>query len=136
MADNNDRLADDATADDRIAELLAAYDEALANGREPATLVRGDEFAPDTAAEIHSLQLKLRTLHRVRKTSSASSISPRPRETPATGSEVEPTPFEGMERSDDGTLPGTLPKRLGRFEIVRELGSGGSGVVLLRATRR
>jgi eukaryotic-like serine/threonine-protein kinase len=98
--------ADEATPpDEQGAAWLAAYDQALAQGATPADA--GAALPPELQPRLQRDAAFLRLLEEVW-----------PRHTPT----APPAP--------DGAAPG-LPAELGRFQIRRELGRGGYGVVLL-----
>jgi serine/threonine protein kinase len=96
-------LSDHLEPDDPFADLLAAYDEALAAGKTP--IPAATPSAGLDPSRVARAQACLRRL--ARKWPGPPPASP-------------PT-------ADNGTGP----RRLGRFRIVRELGSGGSGGVFL-----
>jgi WD40 repeat protein len=114
------RFVDD---DDRIVKLLAAYDDALARGETPPNSILGDDLAPAAAAQLAHLELKMRALRVAPKSTIAAPLG----STRRALTTAEPGRADGVisEETDE------LPKTLGRFEIVRRLGSGGAGVVLL-----
>ena len=60
MSLHNGHAAGPADADDRIAELLADYDDALASGSSALPSIPLDEFDADTVAHIERLESKLR----------------------------------------------------------------------------
>jgi hypothetical protein len=126
MSSPNGHVPDPA-AEDRIVELLAAYDESLAKDGDTPLTPPLDSFEPEAIERIERVQVKLRQLRRLRDsvldTYDATSVQ-------GLTTELEPA----SNPSHDGRSPSErtdLPKTLGRFEIVRELGAGGSGVVLL-----
>jgi WD40 repeat protein len=100
--------------EDKLIALLADYDEALAAGDTPA-----DEAS---SADLPSLQRDQAYLQLLRQ-ALRPGVQTKAPEAAALLSSVT-----GREQ---GHLGVELPKTLGRFEIVRELGQGGFGVVLL-----
>ncbi len=105
--------------DDDYAYQLAELDDAIAQGRTRSNLDT-DYATPHAAARIakslHCMQLLRRLGDAARKNSLSSQF---PRLTQNGTSTAEPT------------LEQELPKQFGRFEIQRELGRGGYGVVFL-----
>jgi serine/threonine protein kinase len=102
--------------DELVASLLVAYDEALV----------GEALRPDVeslvddralAARLRDARECLELLDRVRRLESQTATSPATRD------------FETPSIND--RTRASHPERIGRFEIVRELGRGGLGVVLL-----
>jgi serine/threonine protein kinase len=89
--------------DDRIAELAASYDEALAEGRDPLPVPADD---PEALSVLLAAQASLQVLER---------IWPR---------------SVKMENPETGS-PSSSTAVFGRFQIIRELGQGGFGVVFL-----
>src|SRR5947207_13917611 len=100
--------------DDRLADLLADYDEALAAGLDPAALPPTPP-PPGLRARLGPLQQLLRRIESDRRAE-----APLP---PAAG--------EGSGLDAGPFPPPGLPGRLGRFHLLRELGAGGFGVVYL-----
>jgi WD40 repeat protein/serine/threonine protein kinase len=103
----------DAT-DELLASLLVAYDEALesdAHRPEVESVVDDNSLA----GQLREAKACLELLDRVRRLDAAGSTPP---------ADLETIGFEGRPR-------GVLPEKIGRFQIERELGRGGLGVVLL-----
>lgn len=100
--------------DERRADLLVAYDSALLANRPPAdgTPAPLDKNL-DLAQDIACLEL----LHRVWGPGGSGSAS--------AGASPAATSSPG------GTQQVDIPRRIGRFQVLRELGRGGYGVVLL-----
>ncbi len=130
------------TADDELAQKLVEYQAALVTGREIASTKTGAELDDcGTDAVFQQAQLCLRLLEHVRQTSfrdalgvdgcSVSSIE----DSYALLADSIWHNGAGTEASNQPTnADGPPPKdrlRIGRFEIVRELGSGAHGIVLL-----
>jgi hypothetical protein len=104
---------DDAQAgDQQFSDLLAAYDEALAKGEPPqqATL------PPELAERLAQAQACLRRLEQHRRGTPEPARTPRP----------EHTPVEGLSLDGQGGI-----RQVGRWQFLRELGRGGSGIVYL-----
>jgi serine/threonine-protein kinase len=95
---------------DSLAPLLAAFDEGLAVGREPDLVV-----PPELAADFDACLLVLRLLNEA---------WPRPSAADTTIDQRGPAAV----RHDAPAVPG---ERLGRFQVLSELGQGGFGVVYL-----
>jgi hypothetical protein len=109
----DDPERDDAEAEeDQFCELLAAYDEALAAGQAPeqATL------PPELAERFAQAQAYLRDLEQHRRALQEPGGTPH--------SEV--TPVEGLSLDGQGGI-----RQVGRWQFLRELGRGGSGIVYL-----
>jgi WD40 repeat protein len=106
--------------------LLAAWDDALAVGSPPPTAA-GDDVPP---ALRHSLERDvacLRLLHQVWPRGGRPGAGPQSHERTA---ELGPQGGAGSQVTLAGSsLP--LPSQMGRFQIRRELGRGGGGVVFL-----
>lgn len=118
MASRDESGGDTRSEEQRFADRLAEYDEALADGRarEVDETVSED---PERRRRMEELQACVWLVRRVL-----------PRESEEEDSTTEfgvswPPPPDELE-GDEG-----LPERFGRFEIVRELGRGGFGVVFL-----
>jgi serine/threonine protein kinase len=104
--------ADREAAPDTLDSLLVACDEALAAG---ASLANG----PDVPAELRaSVQEGLACMKLLRQ------ILPQPQMTPPLPNPPTPTDVPGADTA-------TLPSKLGRFQVRRELGRGAFGVVWL-----
>ena len=119
-----------AVSEDRIAELLAAYDDELANDCQVEISVPLDDLDPDSIARIEDLVAKARAVRRVQKAllvTRAAATDP----THVDHRTVNPATHDAPSPDIEVPEPAEFPKTLGRFEIVRELGSGGSGVVML-----
>ena len=134
MASNSEHSAEfepsAIVAEDQIAELLAAYDDALASGSATGASIPHDNLDPDSIAEIELLGAKARAVRRVQKDLLVTRVAA----SDATHGDYGTSNAASHQLpSQDGSLTETteFPKTLGRFEIVRELGSGGSGVVML-----
>jgi Protein kinase domain len=103
---------EDRTAEDTYAERLLALDEALATGRPVPPIAADDSTPPDLSLRLRRGLRCLQLLQNLR---------------PRAADEAAPTvPIVGTA----GPVP-PLPVRLGRFEVSRELGRGGCGVVYL-----
>ena len=114
MSEPTDR--DDDLAEDRSAEWLVAYDAALLSGINQvgsAELLPLPDDREDFAQDVACLEL----LHRVL----------RPGTTPEQGA----TLGSGTRSASRPTAKIEIPKKVGRFEVLRELGRGGYGIVLL-----
>jgi WD40 repeat protein len=102
------------TPDDELADALAAYDDALAEGQPPAADAgapgKPDPATPDTLREYQRVLALLRR------------VWPR-------GRCSAETPHDIAENAAPGAA--LLLSELGRFRVVRELGRGGFGVVYL-----
>ncbi len=111
-------LNDDyAGEDDRFANLLAACDEVLAAGQEPMPIGEADT-PPDLAARLSRGVACLRLLRAAPPVGSNQESDDAPGDTADTALSQVPS-------------PAVTPARLGRFQILRELGRGGFGVVFL-----
>src|SRR5262245_8404636 len=98
----------------RLGDLLAAFDEALADGRGPPG--QAGPAPPDLAARLGRAGAALRWIDRQRRKTAPGTTS-----LPPDYSEAITLPFR----------PVTGEGRLGRFRLVRELGRGACGVVYL-----
>jgi len=110
--------SDSRSEDQRLADRLAEFDEAMAAGREPPeTDADGDDSAQGRRLE--DLRACLWLVRRVLPQDSQS------------GGSV--TAFGGEPVASEESLAtgAELPEHFGRFRIVRELGRGGFGVVFL-----
>src|SRR4051812_44630390 len=101
-------------SDDELARLLAAGEEALAQGREPPA--PPGSAPPGLAARLGDALASLRWLDRQRHRAAP------PPGTPLLGERVGPPPAPGPEAPAG---------QVGRFQVVRELGRGACGVVYL-----
>ncbi|HEV3136477.1 MAG TPA: serine/threonine-protein kinase, partial [Pirellulales bacterium] len=120
--------ADPGHRDERLIALAAAYDEALAGGEDsPQVALSADTQDEGSRAQFERARRVLEQLARVRReltplvhdSESGESISWYGPSWPLASN---------MGAVSDASI---LPRQLGRFEIVRELGRGGHGVVLL-----
>src|SRR5262245_52233480 len=103
--------------DDLFTSLLAEYDAALAEGRDrPAS--DADAGSPDLESAKECLDLLEAVWPRAANSDSATR-----RATCLPGSQADATTNHGDDTWFD------QPRLLGRFEIVRELGRGGGGIV-------
>ena len=93
--------------------LVAAFDEALAEGC-PTSDAGADRLDPDLLRRYLSAKAALRFMEQA--SSRAELADPMPR---------------GEEPADPGAVEEPRPLRVGRFRIVRELGAGSFGIVLL-----
>jgi WD40 repeat protein/predicted Ser/Thr protein kinase len=114
----NEQGDDSATRDKRLHEVIAAYLEAVAAGR---NLGREELFAqhPDLAAELAAFFAD----HD--KVKHLAELSPPPAAPAATAAEA-PTLAPGKRAAP---TPGTLVRPFGDYELLEELGRGGMGVV-------
>ena len=117
-------------AEDRIAELLAAYDDALASGCEAEISFPLGDLDPDSIAKLERLVAKARAVRRVQETLLETG-QPARDSTHVDCGAANPTGNNAPIPGHNLTGPAESPKTLGRFEFVRELGSGGSGTVFL-----
>lgn len=101
--------SDPAQVEDDFADRLASLDDALAAGETPDS---GNVESPELQAR---LKRGLAALQKLRHRN-----TPRPSTLPRNGADTLSTSSRG-----------TIPRQLGRFQIVRELGRGGFGIVLL-----
>jgi eukaryotic-like serine/threonine-protein kinase len=102
-------------------EWLAAYDDALIDGLARPLSSPPSDLAPEAAARLQRLERLMQRLHVARTEASE-----------ATHVDRHTTPTASDPPKDGASDPAPeLPKTLGRFEIIRELGAGGLGVVLL-----
>ncbi len=116
MSDGEPREPDRSTDDTELASLLEAYDRALSEGQR--TSGAAPHLSPELRQRYESAQSALRLLDQYwRHDESPGSV----REGAA-----EPVDGPGFARQGGGGW-----QRIGRFEIVRELGQGGGGVVFL-----
>lgn len=100
--------------EDRLAELLADYDELIATGRLPVDSDRLDALDGAERGRIEELQECLRLLEKTWPRSA--------------NADSKDTPWWGpLKRS--AFRMGAAPRRIGRFYIRSELGRGGFGVV-------
>ena len=121
---NRDRLsADQLTTEEQAVDWLAARDDALASGQAEPTQAPPFELAPEATARLERLDAMMHRLHRVRETVLSQNSTTR-------ADDVGALVRQGSD-SEDSSAEFDLPETLGRFEIVRELGAGGLGVVVL-----
>src|SRR5262245_4170769 len=117
----------DRDADDDLASLLIACDDALAQGSD-ASASHPEETPPELKERLERGLACLKFLHEARPRGGANIGSPEGPEAASTINLAEGT----AEAPGGATLGSTnVTVRLGRFEIVRELGRGGFGVVFL-----
>jgi WD40 repeat protein/tRNA A-37 threonylcarbamoyl transferase component Bud32 len=107
--------------DEQYRSLLAAADEALAAGGAPAP--PAETVTPELRQRLHSAQACLHRLEQERRRQEARRLS----ETPSGGSKDHAAPT--VEIAPFAALP--FGKQLGRFQLRRELGRGGGGIVYL-----
>jgi tetratricopeptide (TPR) repeat protein/tRNA A-37 threonylcarbamoyl transferase component Bud32 len=100
--------------------LVEAFDEASASGQVPAVL-DAPLLSDDMRAELAEMQACVALLNAAALQGALTPLMNDPSMLPPPGAELDPTP------NNDG-LAG---ERIGRFELVRELGRGGYGVVFL-----
>jgi eukaryotic-like serine/threonine-protein kinase len=100
--------------EERFERLLAAYDEALASGLEPPQ-IPDDALTPEFLQRLLRAQAVLRRLEKVQ---------PRTQTSPT-------LPDNGESASRGDSLPGHLFSQIGRFQVIRQLGHGANGHVLL-----
>jgi hypothetical protein len=104
----------------RLADRLAEYDEAMVEGREPAEeLSVGDDSEQSRILE--ELQACVWLVRRV---------LPRHSQDGDSTARIDGSP-RALELDEPPAAGSALPERFGRFRIVRELGRGGFGVVFL-----
>ena len=97
---------------DRLADLLASFDEALAKGQAPPSTLGSDADFRRRAGEARSTLRQLET------------IWPRAGQNSTSGGDLS-----GPPSSDAVPRAPESPARLGRFLVLEELGRGGFGVV-------
>jgi WD40 repeat protein/serine/threonine protein kinase len=122
---NHDAKPADQEVEGRLADLLAEYDDALAQGPADVSTFLPPGLDPSAIADVRRLEKMLRHLQGVRSGSTSIHDASRT-QTRQQASDNDPPPVSHA----DGDWIG-LPKNLGRFEIVRELGAGGAGMVFL-----
>ena len=107
--------------EDRLAPVVAAYHEALLEGRSPSELSHQIESLDlDSRAELERAERVLVGLVKARERFGSQFASSH-NDPPADGS------GDAAETAESGSLP---LKQLGRFKIERELGRGGLGICL------
>jgi eukaryotic-like serine/threonine-protein kinase len=97
---------------DRLADLLATYDDALAKGQTPPSTLGSDADLRRRAGEARATLRQLEA------------IWPRTDQDPTSGGEIS-----GPPSSHEGPRAPGASARLGRFLVLEELGRGGFGVV-------
>ncbi|HEV3136304.1 MAG TPA: protein kinase, partial [Pirellulales bacterium] len=122
---NHDATSASQDREDRLADLLADYDDALAQGPADVLTFLPPGLEPAAIADARRIEKMLRHLQTVRS-GSTSTHDAADAKTQQPASDNEPPPDSHADGDSSG-----LPKALGRFEIVRELGAGGSGMVFL-----
>ncbi|MEX2111726.1 MAG: protein kinase [Pirellulales bacterium] len=99
--------------DDRLVDLLERFDERVRARRGNCQqIVAAQQLEPDTRRELAEAVKCLRLIDRVRRAH-------------------EPLPPAPDQPAASDAINAAPRRRIGRFEIVRELGSGGHGVVFL-----
>jgi serine/threonine protein kinase len=106
--------------EDTLLSLAASYDEALADGRVP-DLRQSDRVTEEQRSDLEGRIDCMRMLRRVWSGDSRAALSGPPPSNPPTAI--------GIELGPSSTV--TPATRIGRFEVRRELGRGGFGVVFL-----
>ncbi len=138
--------AADASSDDQLIKLLWAYDEKVVSGSQvgiDSLLEPDDDLDLDTCARLEQAQAAIELLSWAGPSlAAASAINGHGGQVSSTfSSAAEAMPICGNAAPNNGptelwdalerlSSSSDLPRRLGRFEIVRELGRGGLGVVL------
>jgi WD40 repeat protein len=117
---------DELSLEDKLASLLAEYDEKLAAAEKPSSTSAssGPGTPLEGAADLQRDQAYLQLLRRVLRPNEPTSAAKNASSQDPLASTIDET----MAPAPAAAVPWTT---LGRFEIIRELGQGGCGVVLL-----
>jgi serine/threonine protein kinase/WD40 repeat protein len=111
--------SDSLQIDEHLAKLLAAYDQSMdgADSKAPTIGVHRSDSAPP----LRPSSIAPSPLHSALNEGSLTEVLP----------ERKPSDSDWMPRAQVTPPPGGAPHRIGRFELRRQLGKGGCGIVFL-----
>ncbi len=101
-------------AEDRIAELFTAYDDALASGCQSEISFPLGDLDPDSIARFERLGAKARAMRRVQEALLATSVAESDL-THVDRATVKPARHDAFRPDDEATEPVEFPKTLGAF---------------------